>query len=416
MHKKYFLFLLIIITFFNATSSRALFTYNPKNFYCNNRIYSDNIGLSIEDINYICTKITNDDRFVVLFTNQDDLGSENEYITWRENFFSSYCLYNSINCKYDFAICIYLNKGKVILTSGSISKTIVNQANRMNVINNMIIYLREGDYSTAIINAITEISKIFYQNGGGRYKNQGGTVVTESRGHSTFTFIFFLLILCCCCVGCYLLYKNQQKSNEELTYTQIIENDGGNVVNYDNNYNQSLIIHNHLNFLEKMISEIQQNDPQIKNTNLCLICMQPIINTVGTIELGNTRFGCQHVYHSNCLKRYNINECLMCPEDVNSKVIIKNYYDSQVVNEENIKNLIKNLQRIYPPQQLKIYSQTYPQEYNSFNDGLMVGLLASTWFAPPPVVIVNNGPGYGYNGYDNYGQPSYGDPNPDSAV
>ena len=28
-----------------------------------------------------------------------------------------------------------------------------------------------------------------------------------------------------------------------------------------------------------------------------------------------------------------------------------------------VKNLIKNLQRIYPPQQLKIYSQTYPQEY-----------------------------------------------------
>ena len=105
----------------------------------------------------------------------------------------------------------------------------------------------------------------------------------------------------------------------------------------------------------------------------------------------------------------------------NASVTINNYHDSQVINEEQVKNFIKNLQSIYPPQQLKIYAQRYPQEYNNFNDGLMLGLLASSW-CMPPVVVVNNGPGYGYNDYggynNNYNQPNMygGDPNPDSAV
>ena len=188
-------------------------------------------------------------------------------------------------------------------------------------------------------------------------------------------------------------------------------------VNQNYTYDQSLKIHNHLVSLEKMIEEINQNDPPIKNTNLCLICMQPIINTVGTMETSNTRFGCQHVYHSDCLSRYNIHCCLMCKgTGENASMIVNNYHDTQVLNEEQVKNFIKNLQLIYPPQELKIYSQRYPQEYNNFNDGLMLGLLASNW-GMPPVVVVNNNPGY-YGGYNDYNQQNMygGDPNPDSAV
>ena len=405
MHKKYFLaFIFLLYLFYFSLTSNDL-VYDSKYFYCNNKIYCDNDYITIEEINTICSRIANNDRFVVLFTNKDNFQNENNYITWSESFFNSQCLYNTINCKYDFGICIYLNKGKIIITSGTISKNVVNQSNRMEVINNMIVYLQSGDYFSAIINGIIQITDLFYENGGGNYKNQGGAEPSYG-GHSTFTFIFFLLILCCCCIGCYLLYKNTQKSNEELAYEQIIENNDDNNINNDNNFNQSLIIHNHLTNLEKLINEIKQNDPPVKNIDICLICMQQITNT------DNTRFACQHVYHSNCLKKYNIDYCLMCPDDVNSKIIIKNYYDSQVINEQNIKNLIKNLQIIYPPQQLKIYSQTYPQEYNNFNDGLMVGMLASTWFMPP-VVVINNGPGYDNNNYQS--QQNY-NPNPESAT
>ena len=397
----------------------GLLNYDSRNFYCNGRIYSDNNGLSMSEINSICSKISADDRFVVLFTNQDRFHDERSYTLNSEDFFSTHCYSNSINCKYDFAICIYLWGGKVIITSGSIAKNIVNQGNRMNIINNMIIYLRNQEYYTAIQTAISEISNIYYKNGGRK-----GTTNSQG-GHSTFVVFFFILILCCCCICCYFIYQNQQKSNEELTYTQIIENQNSNgeifTVN-QNTYDQSLKIHNHLVALEKIIEEIKQSNPQIKNTNICLICMQPIINTVGTIETGNTRFACQHVYHSDCLSRFNLHCCLMCKGlDDNASTIINNYHDTQVLNEDQVKNFIKNLQNIYPPQELKIYAQRYPQEYNNFNDGLMLGLLASSWHTPP-VVVVNNGPGYGYGyndygGYNNnYNQNYGGDPNPDSAV
>jgi uncharacterized membrane protein YgcG len=412
MTKSFYQLILLLFIFWYTKESSI--PYDSRNFYCNGRIYSDNNGLSINEINSICSKITADDRYVILFTNQDRFIDEKSYTYASEDFFSTHCYSNTINCKYDFAICIFLWGGKVIITSGSIAKNVVTQGNRMNIINNMVIYLKNQEYYTAIQSAITEISKLYYQNGGRR-----GTTTTNKE-HSTFVVFFFIIIILCCCVCCYFIYQNQQKSNEELTYTKIVENgngDDGYTVNQNYTYDQSLKIHNHLVALEKMIEEINQNDPPIKNTNMCLICMQSIINTVGTLETGNTRFACQHVYHKDCLSRYNIHCCLMCKDiDQNASIVINNYHDSQVVNEEQVKNFIKNLQLIYPPQELKIYSQRYPQEYNNFNDGLMLGLLASNW-GMPPVVVVNNNPGY-YEGYNNYNQQNMygGDPNPDSAV
>ena len=107
----------------------------------------------------------------------------------------------------------------------------------------------------------------------------------------------------------------------------------------------------------------------------------------------------------------------------NASIKIQNLHDSQVLSEENVKEFIKNIQNIYPPKELRIYTQRYPQEYNNFNDGLLMGMLATSWCMPPPI-IVNNGYGYGM-GYNEYGYnnnynppPNYydGNPNPDSAV
>ena len=300
----------------------------------------------------------------------------------------------------------------------------MKQDQRMRIINNMIPYLKNGEYYIAIQNALTDITKIYYQNGG-QNAGQNNPGRKHNSEHSTFVVFFFIVVCCCCCICCYIIYQKQQKSNEELTYTQIVENNDG---NYNtNNFDESLKIHNHLVALEKIIEEIKRSQPPIKETNQCLICMQPIINTVGAIESGNTRFSCQHVYHTACLNRYNLNICLMCKGiSDNASVIIPNYHDSQVLSEEQVKNFIKNIQNIYPPKQLRIYSQRYPQEYNNFNDGLMLGILATSWCMPPPVMIINNNP-YGYGGgYNDYGynnnyynppQNNYdGNPNPDSAI
>lgn len=130
---KYFLFF-----FAFSYTKQGLLTYDIRNFYCNGRIYSDNNGLSIEEINSLCSKITSDDRFVLLFTNQDRFNDEKSYSYNSEDFFNTRCSSNSINCKYDFAICIYLYGGKVIITSGSIAKNIVTQGNRMNILQNIL--------------------------------------------------------------------------------------------------------------------------------------------------------------------------------------------------------------------------------------------------------------------------------------
>ena len=182
---EFFVFIILMV----YTKQGGLLIYDSRNFYCNGRIYSDNNGLSVTEINSLCSKITADDRYVILFTNQDRFSDEKSYTYNSEDFFSTRCYSNSINCKYDFAICIYLWGGKVIITSGSIAKNIVNQGNRMNIINNMIVYLRNGEYYTAIQSAITQISKIYYQNGGRR-----GTTTTNQGSHSTFDINSLLLL------------------------------------------------------------------------------------------------------------------------------------------------------------------------------------------------------------------------------
>ena len=407
--------LLILIYLFIYTKQSSSLNYDRRYFYCSGRIYCDNNGLSQEEINSLCSKITSDDRYVILLTNKDRFSDERTYSYNSEDFFSNNCLSNKIDCKYDFAISIYLWGGKVIITAGQTSKNIVKQDQRMRIINSMIIYLKNGEYYTALLNAMTDLTKLYYQNGG-----KTTNTYRSSSGNSTFVVFFFIIICLCCCICGYLIYQNQKKSSEELTYTQIVDNNS-------NNFDQSLKIHNHLVALEKIIEEIKRSNPPLKETNQCLICMQQIINTVGTSEIGNTRFACQHIYHTDCLSRYNLNSCLMCKDTTdNASSKIPNYHDSQVLYEEQVKNFIKNIQNIYPPKELRIYSQRYPQEYNNFNDGLMLGILASSWCMPPPVMIINNNPyGYGYGmGYNEYGYNNYnppppnydGNPNPDSAV
>jgi len=60
---------------------------------------------------------------------------------------------------------------------------------------------------------------------------------------------------------------------------------------------------------------------------------------------------------------------------VNNTITIPNTHDSQLVDESNIKNFISKLHLIYDKNSLEEYSRTYPNEFNSYNNSLALGLV-----------------------------------------
>lgn len=411
------LFLLFVC--WNVILGSTLNFYDTRYFFCNNRIYMDNNLIRLEDINLLCNAMTRDDRFVILFTQSMSYRDEQSYLINSENFYTQYCISTSKGCDNGFAVSIYLKGGKVIITSGRKSKTIVTVNQRTNVINSMIPYLSNGEYYQGLYLGINSLSKYYAANGGGRYDS--GTKSSSVGG--AVKFLFFLVIICACVFCCYYYYHSQKEEEDKLVYenTEVIPNN-----NFSNASNANADkIHMHLSFLEEIINQIRLNDPQMKTTDCCLICMQHILNTPGILESTTTRFGCQHLYHNTCLTRHNLNFCLMCEEQGDlCRSTQPNNYNTQVLYENNVKNFIKNLFRLYQKQDIIVYTKVYKEEYNNFNDGLMLGLLASTWMMPHPMYY---GPGY-YGGGGYYPPQYYGDgnvysnnnynsdPNPDSAV
>ena len=54
-------------------------------------------------------------------------------------------------------------------------------------------------------------------------------------------------------------------------------------------------------------------------------------------------------------------------------------FTSNHLNLEDIKNFFKNLKYIYPQKMLSLYKYKYPQEFNSFDNNIMDGLLSYSW-------------------------------------
>ena len=403
--------------------------YESQYFFCNNRIYSDFSGLTYDEINNLCILITRDDRFVILLTNKITYPDDYSYTIFSENFLKTQCTYNSINCIYDFAITIYVKGGRVLISSGSTAKNYVSQNDRMSIINSIIDYLKRGEYYSAILNSINLIRNIYpYSNMNNNYNN-GGNNNNYHRDESSNGISFltiFLIIICIGFVICLCYYFFQKKEEEE----QII----------DDNDISSTEIHNHLSQLENLIKEIRKSSPPMISISKCIICMKEItyndnnINqTPQYIEMGNlndnnssyqinnninyqnesndplnTRFSCQHVYHTSCLTSHGVNYCLMCINNNstneinnNGRIIILNKHNKQVIDEGHIKTFIQNLNLIYNNNELNNYAQHYPTEFDTFNTTLLLGL-TTCWgismMAPMPTYQVNN---YNYYG-DNY--------------
>jgi hypothetical protein len=264
-----------------------------------------------------------------------------------------------------------------------------------------------------------------YNNGG----NNNNYHRDESSNGISFSTIFLIII----CIGfiIYLCYYFFQKKEEE---EQIIN---------DNDIS-STEIHNHLSQLENLIKEIRKSSPQMISISKCIICMKEItyydnnINqTPQYIEMGNlndnnssyqinnninyqnesndplnTRFSCQHVYHTSCLTSHGVNYCLMCINNNstieinnNGRIIIPNKHNKQVIDEGHIKTFIQNLNFIYNNNELNNYAQHYPTEFDTFNTTLLLSL-TTCWgismMAPMATYQVNNYNYYGDNYNSNY--------------
>lgn len=411
-----FLFLLSIL-FILIIKTNSL---NDIFFSCNGRIYSDFNGLSINELNSLCTLITQDDRFVIYLTNSIYFPDEASYTATSHAFFSNQCTKNSVKCEYNFAIAIYPNVGKVFIIAGNIIKNYVNQSQRMTVINSMINDLRYSKYYSAISNGIF-LLRSYYKYSPSSEVRHDTDRDNKSEGFGFFSILLFIICPICCCIGLiYIIYHRNKEEVIEQTDTL------------------STQIHMHLCELEEMIKEIRKNSPPIISINKCLICMQTIDSnlpegnqykpqeiemtrmgqndmlisqpqyTQGFVDTENTRFACQHIYHNNCLQSHTLTCCLMCIGNVKSRETVPNTYFTQVVNEGHIKTFIQNLNYIYHQNELNEYSATYPAEYDTFNTTLLLGLGAA-WGINAPTTVINMNT-YNYNN-DIYGQ----NPIPDNS-
>ena len=312
----------------------------------------------------------------------------------------------------------------------------------MNIINSVIDYLKRGDYYIAISTTINLIRNIYPYSNNNNNNNYQNNHSSNSGGIG---FFGILLIIICIIIIIYLCYYFSQKQEDDQQ-EQLINNNINDSTCYE--------IHDHLSQLENLIKEIRQSSPPMISINKCIICMKEItyISNIPNsnynnqypqyIEMGNfptsesenpqnqnnnqyestdqlnTRFACQHVYHTSCLTSHGINMCLMCINqnssneiNNNGRIIIPNKHNTQVIDEGHIKTFIQNLNLIYKPNELNNYAQQYPTEFDTFNTTLLLGL-TTCWgismMSPMPTYQVNN---YNYYGDGNINNGNYGNNN-----
>ena len=159
-------------------------------------------------------------------------------------------------------------------------------------------------------------------------------------------------------------------------------------------------IYNHISKLENLLSQTRTSP--IIRVDYCLICFKSIFFSKGpasvkqyelheinqnNMNVGfsqnpqgsllnkdvydnlNTRFECDHIFHTSCLCTKNVNFCLLCKSTDFSTPSMKvpNNSDYQLLNEYQINTMIKNLKFLYSKEQIVSYSTAYPEHYRSHN-------------------------------------------------
>lgn len=400
LYQKNIILLILAMLLIGRLQAEDSIRNNSKYYFCNGRIFDPDIKLRTTDLNSICEKITRDDRFLVTVQsniNTYNMESDSYYTRDTEEFFLSRCSQsNTFMCDYGFMISIYTQARKVRITAGRVSKNIVTVDKRDNVIYAIKPLLSNERYGEAIVKAI-DIMQSYNSYSPQSTTKQATTVrveepvrrSTSSSGGISF-FGILLFVICPCFCLCALIYYcvMKQPDNQEVIYS-----------NED--------VHNHLSELELMLREVRRNNPSIISTDTCLICMQKIYSShtfnnrpfemeninqsthfhTTQNDMQNTlippqdpnlvRYGCGHLYHRNCLSRHNLSMCLMCMnshyESANQTVINTNCF--HILDENNIKSFMQHIHLIYGKERLQEYARVYPNEFDSYNTALGLGLI-----------------------------------------
>ena len=166
-------------------------TYDTQYFSCKNKIYSDSLVLSYNDLNNLCSTLLSNDRFIIFVSNKLIYPDENSYIILSENFFKTYCINTQFGCKNSFGIFVYILSGKILIVAGQNVKNYVNQSNRLNIINSIIPYFKNNNYYSGLEIGIKNLEKILNQNSN---SNSGISFFLDNFIYFVF-WIMFLLYL-----------------------------------------------------------------------------------------------------------------------------------------------------------------------------------------------------------------------------
>lgn len=299
------------------------------------------------------------------------------------------------------------------------------------------------------------------------YLNSFGYNSNVGKSGTIFTLI--CLFCCLGCIGwCTYGSKNNTNDNQVLNNMHIDNsniNSSTNLVSdefktYNNNFknnenvndinkNKDLLdikeeyIHSHIDKLISIVKyRIRDNSNSIIQLDQCSICLDYLNNEYdsnifsGVADLNPIKnlkifkkqtdneinystkekelkeknvnisgFTCSHYYHYSCLVTHNLNECLFCDNVYGYMQIETNFKYSNEINELNIFNVIKKLDKIYPKNTLIKYLHKYPKDKKNiidcFNNNFSIKAIkwlnlinkdidSNNKYIPPPIDNIKN--------------------------
>lgn len=436
----YLLFFIFLIhfQFLSAQNYSSNPRDDKKHYFCNGYLFDSDYRLSVADITMICNRLATDNRFFIsiqknipFFSGKAD---DNLYTRDTEELFFQKCRYlNTQICNYGFIISIYTEARKIRISAGNISKNIVTVQMRENIIQNIKGFLSNDKFYDAILRAIDYIQS--YSNSNFNQGNNKPTTIVpahptpkkESGWGFWSVLIFIICPILCICGAIYYFYQQKQEEEQRISIhktgyncqdvhshlnklesmlTSIKYNSppylsidvclicmtkilcANNYNNTNNAYSPPNANQVEMNVMNPYGNQNQNynnspyptfnNNNNLNTSNNGYMPGQQNVNPcIGqNTDPNNTRFACGHVFHTSCLSKHGINNCMMCNDYYNSSLKVLNTNSTQVVDEYNIKKLMSRIDLIYGAECLKSYGEAYPEEVNRYDAAFGLGLVA----------------------------------------